>query len=191
MWSSALSASPPKIRKRFIVKLNKKIAAVLAVATLPLLAPVAAQAQAPHARVVELRDACQKASWDVEFPGLCSKDAGSVSLPEFRAQLAKGGSGAWWIRQRALTLDAGDTVAATDVGGILHTFTEVDQFGKGCVPEWNQAVSEAVDNCDFGKFGATVLLTGQTSKPQTLSVGVHKFQCLVHPWMRTTITVKA
>jgi hypothetical protein len=32
---------------------------------------------------------------------------------------------------------------------------------------------------------------GQTSVPQTLSVGVHKFQCLVHPWMRTVVTVRA
>jgi plastocyanin len=174
------------------MKLKNKMAVVLGMAALPLLAaPLAAQAEAPHARVVELRDACDKTTWDVEFPGLCTKAAGSVSLPEFRAELAKGGSGAWWIRQRDLTLDAGDTVAATDVGGIIHSFTEVSQFGKGCVPEWNQAVSETVDNCDFPTFVATLVPAGTTSAPQTLPVGVHKFQCLIHPWMRTTITVKA
>ena len=173
------------------MKLKNKVVAVLGLAALPLLAPWTAQADAPQARVLELRDACDKASWDVEFPGLCTKNAGSVSLPEFRAELADGGSGAWWIHQRHLSIDAGDTIAATDVGGIVHTFTEVDQFGKGCVPEWNQAVSETVDNCNFSTFLATLVPAGTTSKSQTPSVGVHKFQCLVHPWMRTTVTVKA
>jgi len=172
-------------------KLKTKMAVVLGLATLPLLVPAAAQADTPETHVFQLRDACEKASWDVEFPGLCTKNAGSVSLPEFRAELSKGGSGAWWIHQRQATLDVGDSVVATDVGGIVHTFTEVAQFGKGCVPEWNQAVSETVNNCDFGKFGATLVPPGQTSAPQKLSVGEHKFQCLIHPWMRTTVTVRA
>ncbi len=175
-----------------VVKLKNAIFGALALATLPLLAPAAANADAPHTRVLELRDACDKASWDAEFPGLCTKNAGSVSLPEFRADLAKGGSGAWWIRQRAIGLDQGDSVAATNVGGIVHTFTEVGQFGKGCVPEWNQAVSAtAVDNCDFGKFVATIVPAGTSSAAVTPTVGVHKYQCLIHPWMQTTISVKA
>ena len=64
-------------------------------------------------------------------------------------------------------------------------------YGKGCIAEWNQAVTETVNNCDFGKFVSTLVPPGQTSVPQTLSVGVHKFQCLVHPWMRTVVTVRS
>ena len=125
-------------------------------------------------------------------PGLCTKSTGSVSLPDFRAQLAKGGSGAWWIRQHEITLDAGDSVAATNVGGIIHTFTEVQAYGKGCVPEWNTAIKETVDNCDFfGKFLPTLVPSGTTNEKQVLPVGVHLFQCLVHPWMRTVVTVRA
>jgi hypothetical protein len=175
------------------VKLKKTIYASLALATLPLLAPVGAHAAAPQARVLELRDGCDKVSWEAEFPGLCTKATGSVSLPEFRAELARGGSGAWWIRQRAIGLDEGDSIAATNAGGIIHTFTEVNQFGKGCVPEWNQAVKETVDNCAgdafFTKFIPTLVPAGTSSAPEKPAVGVHKFQCLVHPWMRTTVTV--
>ncbi|SEQ27714.1 hypothetical protein SAMN05421756_10314 [Microlunatus flavus] len=170
--------------------IKKAVLAAFALATLPLLAPATAQADAPHDRVLELRDACDKASWDVEFPGLCTRSAGSVSLPEFREELADGGSGAWWIRQRSIGLDQGDSVAATNVGGIVHTFTEVDQFGKGCVPEWNQAVQDTVDNCDFGRFLQTLVAPGTSSAAQQPTVGVHRFQCLIHPWMRTTVTVK-
>jgi len=166
------------------------VALALVLVAMPLLGGTAS-AGAPHQRVLELRDACDKASWDVEFPGLCTKNAGSVSLPEFRAALAEGGSGAWWIRQREITLDAGDSIAATDVGGIVHTFTEVQEFGKGCVPEWNTAIKDTVDNCDFGKFLGTLVQPGATNQAQVLPVGVHKFQCLIHPWMRTVVTVRA
>jgi hypothetical protein len=166
------------------------VALALLLVAMPLLGGTASAGE-PHQRVLELRDACDKASWDVEFPGLCTKSTGSVSLPEFRAELAKGGSGAWWIRQREITLDAGDSIAATDVGGIVHTFTEVQQFGKGCVDEWNTAVKETVNNCDFGKFLGTLVQPGATNQPQVLDVGVHNFQCLIHPWMRTVVTVRA
>ncbi|WP_157720203.1 cupredoxin domain-containing protein [Friedmanniella luteola] len=172
------------------MKFKKTVYAALAVAMLPLLVPGAAHADSPKARVLELRDACDKASWDVEFPGLCTRSTGSVTLPEFREELADGGDGAWWIRQRAIGLDQGDAIEATNVGGIIHTFTEVDTFGKGCVEEWNKAVTETVDNCDFGKFLGTLVPAGTSSAAQHPAVGVHKFQCLVHPWMRTTVTVK-
>src|SRR3954466_1500006 len=145
------------------------VALALVLVAMPLLGGTAS-AGAPHQRVLELRDACDKASWDVEFPGLCTKNAGSVSLPEFRAALAEGGSGAWWIRQREITLDAGDSIAATNAGGIIHSFTEVAAFGQGCVPEWNQAVKETVNNCDFGKFIAPLVPQGTTNKPVGLSV---------------------
>jgi hypothetical protein len=166
------------------------VALALVLIAMPLLSGTAS-AREPHQRVVELRDACDKVSWEGEFPGLCSKATGSVSLPEFRAALADGGSGAWWIRQREITLDAGDSIAATNAGGIIHTFTEVQAFGKGCIDEWNTAIKETVNNCDFfGKFLPTLVPSGSTNAPQVLPVGVHLFQCLVHPWMRTVVTVR-
>jgi hypothetical protein len=158
----------------------------------PLIGTTGAQAASAHDRVVELRDNCEPTSWNAEFgPGFCAKADGTVTVAKFRAALKDGGSGAWWIRQREITLDKGDTIAATNVGGIIHTYTEVAQFGKGCIPEWNTAVKETVDNCNgFRDFGATLVFPGGTSTPQTLSVGVHKFQCLVHPWMREVVTVR-
>jgi hypothetical protein len=175
----------------------KKILATFAVLALcvPFIGTTGAQAASVHNRVLELRDNCDPVTWGAEFPGLCAVKPdgipGTVTLAKFRADLAKGGSGAWWIRQRDITLDKGDTIAATDVGGIIHSFTEVAQFGKGCVADWNVAVRETVDNCDFGKFVTTLVPSGTTSAAQTLSTGVHKFQCLIHPWMRTVVTVRS
>ncbi len=173
------------------MKLKLALGAV-AVAGLALLGGITpAQASGPDNRVLELRDDCDPASFNAEFgDGFCTNDTGSVSLDEFREELADGGDGAWWIRQRAITLDRGDTIQAENVGGIVHTFTEVSKFGKGCIPEWNTAIKETVDNCDFGKFVATIVPQGTSNTAQALSVGVHRFECLVHPWMRTVVTVK-
>ncbi len=164
----------------------------IAIAGLAVLGAVTpAQASSPDNRVLELRDDCDPASFNAEFgPGFCSNAQGSVTLDEFREELADGGDGAWWIRQRAISVDKGDTIQAQNVGGIVHTFTEVSAFGKGCIPEWNTAVSESVENCDFVRFGQTVVPQGTSNAPQALSVGVHRFECLVHPWMRTIVTVK-
>ncbi|MGY1591881.1 hypothetical protein ACI79D_07885 [Geodermatophilus sp. SYSU D00708] len=73
----------------------------------------------------------------------------------------------------------------------MHTFTEVPQFGAGCVAEWNQAVPGQPSVCDFSKFGPTLVLQGSTGAAVTPSVGRHFFQCLIHPWMRTVVTVEA
>jgi hypothetical protein len=110
---------------------------------------------------------------------LCTNENGCVSLDEFREALADGGHGAWWMRQRDITIKEGDTISAENAGGIVHAFTEADQFGKGCVAEWNQAISETVDNCDFGKSLNTLVPQDGSSATHELSVGVHKFKCLV------------
>ena len=175
----------------------KRILTTVAIMALlvPFIQSTGAQAASVHNKVQELRDECEPISWNAEFPGICNKKIdgtfGTVTLAKFRAALPQGGSGHWWIRQHEITVEKGDTVAATNAGGIVHTYTEVAQYGKGCIAEWNQAVTETVNNCDFGKFLSTLVPPGQTSVPQTLSVGVHKFQCLVHPWMRTVVTVRA
>ena len=66
------------------MKLKKTMSPALASATLPLLVPAAAHAGSPQARVLKLRDACERASWGVEFPGLCTRSAGSVTLSGVR-----------------------------------------------------------------------------------------------------------
>jgi plastocyanin len=151
-----------------------------------------AMASSPKNHEFELRDECEATSFNAQFgPGFCTRTGSGVTFQEFSQKLTEGGSGAWWIRWRDRTIDAGDSVSAKNVGGIFHTFTEVQQYGKGCIPDFNVAVTEEVNNCDFSKFGTTAVPQGTTLGAQKLDVGVHKFQCLIHPWMRSTITVQA
>jgi plastocyanin len=165
-----------------------------AAASLVLSAP-AALADQPQVKNMRLLDACDKASWDAEFKDLCTTNAGSVTLAKFRADLAKGGSGAWWINNRDETIDAGDALHVSNEGGIVHTFTEVQSYGQGVVDEWNQAVPNegpainiAGRPVGFGDF-ATAVPSG-TSTDVTPAKGVHKYQCIIHPWMRTVVTVR-
>ena len=172
------------ISRSIVVAVAGGLAAILSL-------PVAANADSPKTRTLELRDECEPTTFNATFgAGFCTRTGSGVTADRFLAELSKGGHGAWWIRQRDITLDAGDSIQATDVGGVVHTFTEVSQFGKGCVAPFNEAVKETVDNCDFGRLVATIVPQGTTSAPEKLSVGTHRFQCLFHPWMRSVVTVR-
>src|SRR4051812_29705758 len=57
-----------------------------AAASVVITAP-AAVADQPQVKNMRLLDECDKASWDAEFPGLCTTNAGSVTLGRFRADL--------------------------------------------------------------------------------------------------------
>jgi plastocyanin len=165
-----------------------------AAASLVLTAPTAVADQ-PQAKTMRLLDQCDKPSWDVGFPGLCTTSAGSVTLTRFRADLAKGGNGNWWINNRNETIDAGDSLHVVNEGGIVHTFTEVRSYGKGVIDEWNtaiptepQAVTIAGQPVSFADFGTAV--PPGTSSDVVPAKGVHLYQCIVHPWMRTVVTVR-
>ncbi|MDT7579954.1 MAG: hypothetical protein QOK35_1218, partial [Pseudonocardiales bacterium] len=144
-------------------------------------------------------DECDAATWNVEFPGLCAAPgAGSVSLAKFRGDLAKGGSGAWWINNREQTINAGDTLHVINQGGIIHSFTEVSEYGTGIVPEWNTALPAGTPPAAALEPFFTTFVTSQILDPAAardvpasqLTKGTHKFQCFIHPWMRTVVTVR-
>jgi plastocyanin len=168
-----------------------------AAASLVMVAPAAVAAE-PQTKLVRLLDACDKETWDAAGAGICNVDAGSVTFDRFVADLQKGGSGAWWINNRKDTIDAGDKLSVVNQGGIVHSFTEVRSFGQGIVPPWNAAVKETVPAVTVGgtpvgqnpaDFG-TIVAPGATPLEITPAKGVHNYQCIIHPWMRSVITVR-
>jgi hypothetical protein len=42
---------------------------------------------------------------------------------------------------------------------------------------------------DCAALGATAVAPGGTITVMNLSPGTHLFECLIHPWMRTTVHV--
>jgi hypothetical protein len=157
------------------------------------LAMTSASLGAPsHARVTVL-DACDGPSFNAVIgPGACVR-AGGVKFDAFIGQLiSMGEAPAWRFAPEWLTLADGASIDAYNAGGEFHTFTEVAAFGGGCVPEINALLGlTPVPECGVpGIFGTTGVAPGEELEGEALASGNHLFICLIHPWMRTEVTVQ-
>ncbi len=166
------------------------IAAAL-VLTLSLAAPTLA---ASDHRTVQMRDACDGPTFNAAIgPGACARDGG-VTFDEFIGQLlAMGEAPAWRFAPAQVKIDAGGTIDAYNRGGEAHTFSEVANFGGGCVPQLNALLGlTAVPECTTNPalLFATLAAPGGEVETGPLPAGVHRFQCLIHPWMRTTVEAR-
>ena len=119
---------------------------------------------------------------------------GTTTFSEFIGQLlAQGRAPAWRFAPSQLRLDPGGTLQAHNRGGEDHTFTEVANFGGGCIEALNGLLGlTPVPECagfPGGAFGATLVPPGGTVTTSPLPPGIHRYECLIHPWMRTTANV--
>jgi plastocyanin len=176
------------------VRLQRRLATMAGLVALLLLMPTAGASAASATRQVQMLDDCEPASFNAAIgPGTCIKD-GTTTFSEFIAQLlAQGRAPAWRFAPAQLKLDAGGTLQAHNRGGEDHTFTEVASFGGGCIQALNDLLGlTPVPECagfPGGAFAATLVRPGGTVTTAPLPPGVHRFECLIHPWMRTTATV--
>jgi plastocyanin len=147
------------------------------------------------AHVVWLLDDCDPddSAWDET--GGCTREHGEVTLEEFLAETGSHersaaviGHLAWWNVPPYLKVEVGKTVYVRNQGGRLHTFTEVANFGGGRIANelLNFGLSPAPECTNSS---ATDVPPGGTLQVDDLSVGNHRFQCCIHPWMRTLIKV--
>jgi plastocyanin len=147
-------------------------------------------------RRVSVEDRCDPETFNAALgEGACVEIRGdTVTFDEFLAALLKGGHSAWRFKSKSTEARVGDTVRAANVGGELHTFTEVAAFGGGFVPELNEPLGlTTVPECDLdgGTFDpATFVAAGASLDVSGLAQGTHHFQCCIHPWMRTEVRVK-
>jgi hypothetical protein len=84
-------------------------------------------------------------------------------------------------------------VKVKNEGGRLHTFTKVVDFGGGRIPppggtNLNFGLNTAPE-CIDTSLPSTDVAPGDSIKVTRLSAGNHRFQCCIHPWMRTLIKV--
>ena len=151
-----------------------------------------ASAGAVHRRV-QIHDDCDAESFNAVLgEGACVKD-GEVTFDEFLAQLlAQGEAPAWRFSPAQLKLDAGGTITASNRGGEFHTFSEVAAFGGGCIPELNELLGlQPVPECSIADIFATTGVPPRSSlTTDSLDAGIHRFQCLIHPWQRTTVQAR-
>ena len=130
--------------------------------------------------------------------GGCTLRRGKVRVEEFNLLLASPlsasvvGHPAWRNEPSYLRVEADKDVRVKNDGGRFHTFTKVAAFGGGRVPPLNQGLTTAPE-CMLapGAVDPNGLAPGGRLGITGLGVGIHRFMCCIHPWMRALIKVHA
>jgi len=147
---------------------------------------------------VRMEDQCDPSDPAWGATGGCQLPDGTVSEAEFRvfSFMTTGspfvasviGHPAWRNNPGFVVLPFGESLKVTNEGGRGHTFTEVPDFGGGRVPPLNAGLTPLTQCATAAS--APVILPGGRVDFSNLSEGVHKFQCCLHPWMRTVVSVE-
>jgi plastocyanin len=152
------------------------------------LAAVMPASAAAGVRSVQVMDRCDPASFNAMFGDVCALRNSGVPVGEFLSQVnpVDFGHDAWRFSPAQRTLRPGDVLHLNNRGGETHSFTEVEAFGGGIVPPLNAVFPP--DTALAVPIGAPRFLpAGSELEFGGLSVGPHRFQCLIHPWMEATI----
>ena len=111
--------------------------------------------------------------------------------------------GSWKFNPDEKNLDRGQGTVLQSRAGEFHTFTRVAEFGGGIVGVLNDlgGFGDTVPECGtenvlappsgtnlFVPAGANIPgpVAGKTDLPK----GKTKWQCCIHPWMRSEVTVR-
>lgn len=152
-------------------------------------AQLAANGASQH--VVTIFDACDPETFDAALgAGTCTR-SGGVRFDSFLDQLRKHHSiGAWHFAPPEVTMRVGQMLVATNHGGEMHTFTEVDEFGGGIIPMLNELAGLTTVAPECGRLaGKDFLAPGASSSETEEDAGVEKYQCCIHPWMRAEVRI--
>lgn len=155
---------------------------------------------------IQIRDDCDPATFNsIGLGNICSGD-GDTTFARFAKQvMTLGRAPRWRFQPDRLHLEVGDSFIATNRGGELHSFTEVDHFGPSVVPQVNDllhmhgAQPNAQCSGAFGKFlqdpahpqNTSFVLPGQSFTDTPGQPGTELYQCCIHPWMHAVITTRA
>ncbi len=148
-------------------------------------------------RHVALLDDCDPRDPAWNATGGCALREGSVNNAEFNAfvvspfSTATVGHPAWRNDPTYLKTRPRHSFRVTNEGGRAHTFTEVANYGGGRVPPLNVGMTPAPE-CLLapGMVDPTLVPPRGRLEVSGLAAGHHRFQCCLHPWMRTLIKVQ-
>ena len=145
---------------------------------------------------IRLLDDCDPATFNAVLgDGACIGN-GHTTFDEFIGELEETQDAHAWRNQPGnMHLNVGRETLIENRGGETHTFTPVAEFGGGFVNELNGISGNPVPAPECLNFGSIVFIpagaveAGPTAGGSDLPVGTTKFQCCIHPWMRTVIDV--
>jgi plastocyanin len=141
---------------------------------------------------IQMMDACDPETFNAAVgPGTCLRNGG-VRFPRFLQLLGQHHAlGAWHFAPSTVNARVGQTLRAVNHGGEVHTFTEVEEFGGGIVPDLNTLAGTP----DPAPECLTLPLSdfvppGGTYTDEVEEAGVERYQCCIHPWMRAVVTAR-
>ncbi len=147
-----------------------------------------------HHRTIAMRDNCDPSDPAWAPTGGCLLRRGDVTNAEFAAFLRSPltilpnahliGHPSWRNEPSYLSIKSGRGLRVSNEGGRVHTFTEVANYGGGRVPPLNVGLTPAPECAT-----AVNVAPGERTKFD-LSVGLHRFECCIHPWMRAAVLVR-
>lgn len=169
-------------------------------------------------QVFRVRDDCDPATFNAgppDGPGagvLCNPSFdGDQTFLEFIQELTEDQTaGHWRFQPEEKELDRGQTTVLDSTrAGEFHTFTRVDEFGGGVVFGLNALTGAGDTRPECGTL-ATPAADGELAPPSTthrflpdgsvvagpragsadLPLGESKWQCCIHPWMRSEVKVR-
>jgi hypothetical protein len=163
------------------------------IATGTLLLSAGLIGRASDVKTVDMLDRCDPESFNEMFgPGICVFDHPGVGVDKFLGVLERAHTiGAWHFAPGSIMLKQGQAFQAHNSGGELHTFTEVEEFGGGFIPELNELTGDVDPAPECLNIPALEFIPpGGNGDAEVESKGTHRYMCCIHPWMRATVTVR-
>jgi plastocyanin len=143
-------------------------------------------------RLVQMMDACDPQSFNAVLgAGSCTRQGG-LTFAKFITLLGRHQTvGAWHFAPPTLNARVGQELLAVNQGGEEHTFTEVEEFGGGIIPDLNNLSGEPVPAPECLALEPDDFVPpGGTYTDEVEEEGVERYQCCIHPWMRTVVTAR-
>jgi hypothetical protein len=148
--------------------------------------PMDAPAFAVTGRRILMLDQCEPTSFNAVIgPGTCVRNGG-LTFDKFIAQLEKHGTvESWRFSPEKIHVSRTVALPIVNAGGEAHTFTEVEDFGGGIVPDLNVLSGNPVPAPEcLTLTGADFIPAGGHTTHTFEPGGGDKYMCCIHPWMR-------
>jgi hypothetical protein len=143
-------------------------------------------------RLITMTDACDPETFNEAVgAGTCIRNGG-VQFAKFLQLLGQHQKvGAWHFAPTSVNAKVGQELLAVNRGGEEHTFTEVEEFGGGIVPDLNvlAGVPDPAPEC-LAVTPADLVPPGSSTTDDVEEEGTELYQCCIHPWMRTVVTAR-
>jgi len=155
---------------------------------------------AAGARIIRMEDQCDPETFNAVFgDGTCVSSHRGVTFEHFINELMHTQrAGGWMFSPRQVNVTEDQSFQAQNNGGEVHTFTEVDEFGGGFIPELNELSGNPVPAPECLALTQQpgfpnieeLIPAGGKSEAEREDAGTHHYQCCIHHWMRTDVTVR-